>query len=526
MWTKRNLVSGILAVAILLLAVMPARAATEEEIEQAIVDGLAWLAAQQNPNGSWSAGWEPVAITAFAVVKMEEQAFELGYDSPFDPEYEYSQNVIDGLDYLFTQAGAGAPGGICFAPGFHETYTTGVAMMAIAAGRNLNRVVTTGPYAGSTYGQILQANVNFFALSQNADGGWRYQAVPQPSDQSNTGYVVLGLSYVERFGVGIPASIKMGLNNWINAIQDPVNGDPDDGGSWYVPVTWPWVNELKTGNLIYEMTFVGDDPSAGRFQDALAYIERHWQDQNVDPGWGYNVYPADYQAMYCLMKGLEYSRIDLIDTDGDTVADDDWFNQDPPASPAQDFASVLVAQQNADGSWPQTNWDYGPWYGEEPILSAVWALLTLEKVVPPIQVFMDIKPQSCPNPVNLKSKGVLPVAVLGTEDFDVTQIDPASVKLSREGVAGVSPLRWAYEDVATPFEGELCDCHTEGPDGYMDLTLKFSTPELVEVLELADVAGETIPLTLTGNLKEEFHGRAIIGQDCVWVLMEQGPQKP
>lgn len=519
MWTKRNWASAILAVAILLLAVMPARAATEDEIEQAIVDGLAWLAAQQNPNGSWSAGWEPVAITAFAVVKMEERAFELGYDSPFDPEYEYSQNVIDGLDYLFTQAGPG-PGGICFAPGWHETYTTGVAMMAIAAGRNLNRVVTTGPYAGQTYGWILQQNVNYFAASQNPDGGWRYWASNQPSDQSNTGYVVLGLSYAERFGIAIPASMKAGLNNWINFIQCQVVGVHYGGSGYTSPCSW--VNELKTGNLIYEMTFVGDDPSAGRFQDALAYIERHWQDQNVDPGWGYNVNPAAYQAMYCLMKGLEYSRIDLIDTDGDAVADDDWFNQEPPASPAQDFASVLVAQQNAAGSWPHSLWDYG----SQPILSTVWALLTLEKVVPPIEVFVDIKPQSCPNPVNLKSKGVLPVAVLGTEDFDVTQIDPASVKLSREDVAGVSPLRWAYEDVATPFEGELCDCHTEGPDGYMDLTLKFSTPELVEVLELADVAGETIPLTLTGNLKEEFHGRAIIGQDCVWVLMEKGPQKP
>jgi hypothetical protein len=136
-----------------------------------------------------------------------------------------------------------------------------------------------------------------------------------------------------------------------------------------------------------------------------------------------------------------------------------------------------------------------------------------------INMPVDIKPQSCPNPIKLKGKGVLPVAILGTEDFDVTQIDPATVKLSREGVeVDVSPLRWAYKDVATPFEGELCDCHTLGADGLLDLALKFDVPELVEKLELADMAGETIPLILTGNLMEEYDGNPISDGDCVWVL--------
>jgi hypothetical protein len=141
---------------------------------------------------------------------------------------------------------------------------------------------------------------------------------------------------------------------------------------------------------------------------------------------------------------------------------------------------------------------------------------------------VDIKPGSCPNPLNVKSKGVLPVAVLGSELFDVIMIDPATVGLSREGVVGdiVSPLRWTYEDVATPFEGDLCDCHTLGPDGHLDLTLKFDMPELVEKLKLDEVAGETIPLTLTGSLKEEFGGTPIRVEDCISVLQEKGPQKP
>lgn len=56
----------------------------------------------------------------------------------------------------------------------------------------------------------------------------------------------------------------------------------------------------------------------------------------------------------------------------------------------------------------------------------------------PTVAVIDIKPGSCPNPLNVKDKGALPVAVLRSKDFDVFNIDPASIRL--EGVApnGVS----------------------------------------------------------------------------------------
>ncbi len=502
MYTKRNLLSTIMAVAILLLTAIPARPATPEQIEAAINAGVAWLVNGQNTDGSWGS-WDQVAKTALAVVKLQDRAREL-------PTNEYDDEIQDGLDYIFGQATVapyGPGSGICFSVGGHETYNTGIAMMAIANDGDLSQIVNTGPAAGNTHGYVLQGNVDFFVYSQNPDGAWRYWASPQESDQSNTGYAVLGLSYAKDAGITIPASIETGLNRWINTIQDPVNG-----GSWYTP-TWSWVNELKTGNLIFEMSFVGIGPGDARFDAAIAYIEAHWRDQNMDPGWGYGPGGNNYQAMYCLMKGLEYSGVDEIDTDG-VPGLEDWFNQEPPAAPAQDFASYIVATQNGDGSWTDNQWG-------DTVLGTAWALLTLQKVtvVHHIEVPVDIKPGSCPNPLNLKGKGVLPVAVLGTEDFDVGMIDPDTVRLSREGIeASVAPVRWDYEDVATPFEGELCDCHDLGADGYIDLTLKFSTAELVEALKLADVAGGTIPLTLTGNLFEEFGGTPIRGEDCVWVM--------
>jgi hypothetical protein len=130
-------------------------------------------------------------------------------------------------------------------------------------------------------------------------------------------------------------------------------------------------------------------------------------------------------------------------------------------------------------------------------------------------VFLDIKPGSCPNPVNLKEKGILPVAILGTEDFDVKTIDPATIRLSKEGVAGsVAPLRWSYEDVGTPLPsgGEPCDCWDLNGDGYMDLSLKFKAQDVVGTLKLEGNVGTTTPLTVTGHLSG---CGAIQGQDCV-----------
>ena len=130
-------------------------------------------------------------------------------------------------------------------------------------------------------------------------------------------------------------------------------------------------------------------------------------------------------------------------------------------------------------------------------------------------VSVDIKPGSCPNPLNVKSRGVLPVAVLGTKDFDVMSIDPATIRLTREDIpgVGVAPIRSSCEDVGTPFSGDFCECHELKSDGYMDLTLKFKTQELVTMLAL-DIVGGQIQLTLTGTLKD---GTAISGKDCIRV---------
>jgi predicted extracellular nuclease len=122
-------------------------------------------------------------------------------------------------------------------------------------------------------------------------------------------------------------------------------------------------------------------------------------------------------------------------------------------------------------------------------------------------VTVDILPESCENPFNVKAKGVLPVAILGTAELDVNQIDPESITL-----AGVSPVRWSYEDVAT-----LGDCPSKKGDGYLDLVLHFDAQEIVTVLgEVYD--GQIVTLKLIGYLFPEFGGTPVVGEDMVWII--------
>jgi len=107
----------------------------------------------------------------------------------------------------------------------------------------------------------------------------------------------------------------------------------------------------------------------------------------------------------------------------------------------------------------------------------------------PEPIDIDIKPGSCPNSINLGSKGVVPVAVLTTEVFDASTVDPSTVKF-----AGASPVRWTMEDV--------------NGDGDVDLLFHFKTQEL-------NLTEDNTEATLTGFT---YGGQPIEGTDSVRIV--------
>lgn len=337
-------------------------------LETAIQKGIEWLVSKQNINGSWGATY-PVSTSSLILLKLESYAREQGL-SPFDDKYIYKNNVISGLNFIFENTKVDV-NGLYYQDGTYINYTTGVALSAICANTEPDRVISASNPAvnGLTYKQVAQKVVDYLVFTQQdigeRKGGWSYSKGFVP-DNSNSGYVTLGLEFaldpIYNFSCSIPDSTISNLNDWIDFIQNT------DGGSGY-QLPNQWVNILKTGNLILEMNICGDPLSSDRLKKATTYIADNWTASVclVDcAGWNSN--PADYQATFTTMKGLTSYGIDIITTSTDV--DIDWF---------ADMSTVIINQQLPDGSWPRSQWDQE----QNALLSAVWALLTLEKVVLP-----------------------------------------------------------------------------------------------------------------------------------------------
>ena len=107
----------------------------------------------------------------------------------------------------------------------------------------------------------------------------------------------------------------------------------------------------------------------------------------------------------------------------------------------------------------------------------------------PMSVRMDIKPSSLPNSINVKSKGVIPVAIISTTDFDASSVAASSLAFGPGGAPAVHGGH--LEDVSG--------------DGLLDLMLHFGNQETG--IDCGDTSA-----VLTGRT---FDGQRITGEDSV-----------
>lgn len=179
-------------------------------------------------------------------------------------------------------------------------------------------------------------------------------------------------------------------------------------------------------------------------------------------------------------------------------------------------------------------------FSELIIFIIVLALALTKPAISQTAVEVDIKPGSCPSSINLKKNGVTPIAIVGTEDLDVTAlgIDPENPACSLiytddSGVLhAIAAVKAEELDSTQPYgdeppcEEECCECfsaedafncalNSDGEyiydcvpsepeddevictaycgDGYMDLVVYFNTPDLAAIL--GDAVG-CVPLSL------------------------------
>ncbi|MCI5222637.1 MAG: hypothetical protein D3924_08210, partial [Candidatus Electrothrix sp. AR4] len=400
--TKR--VMAFAACVILLLSTLTgtAVAATQAEIDDAIQDGLDWLATQQlrRADGSLGKEWRDyyLANTATSVLAWVNEGHFPGGGSV------YSDEVEKGLDFIFQYGHkisinpqtVGYPGrnddpdtngngqGVYFdSTGSTYMYETGIVMQALVATSTPNRVVSTGELAGMTYREVMEDLVDFCAWAQidgeNGRGAWRYSYYNNATgygDNSVAQWPALGLVAAEQWGIYAPQFVKDEMQHWVTFIQDPVTG-----GSGY-DVQGNWINVAKTGGLLVEFYYLGDDKDTPRVQKAIDYINSRWNDGPSDVWLGNLGHPY---AMFGVFKGLELLKItEIPDAQANTETPaGDWWGH---------YCEFLVNDQNhvtADSGY----WDGYSYAGQ--YLATPWYIVILQATIFPVSVDVTVPGTAC-----------------------------------------------------------------------------------------------------------------------------------
>ncbi len=262
-----------------------------------------------------------------------------------------------------------------------------------------------------------------------------------------------------------------------------INGDFETGLS-------PWVFGIKAPEAVASVQLV---PTGGVIGSSCVYANItttagiNWdvgvvQDEiTVMSGKVYKAY-IFLKADRARQVSLEVKRSPSIDggawegiANADFNVTTDWA----------EYSMIVVPKKN----YPDTAF-IGVYMAQE--IGEVW--VDGVRLVTKTEVNVDIKPGSFPNHINLKSKGVISLAVLTTEEFDATAIDPLSVRFGA---------------------GKAAECHEKGHikdvdgDGDLDMCLHFKIADAgiqagdteAKLRGEAVVNGERIPIGGTDSIK-------------------------
>lgn len=282
------------------------------ELDAAVTRGLAWLARQQNQDGSFGdERWgRSVAITALGCIALMA-------DGNVPGRGPYGDIVEKGLDNVLgscTESGliAGdATAAPMYGHGFAALFLGEVYGMTAGGGDTAR--------AARVHDALVRA-VRLIESTQNSEGGWRYNPVPNDADVSVTICQVMALRSARNAGLEVN---KQTIDRAVEYVKKCQN---TDGGFSYQltqgPSAWPR-SAAGVATLFYAGMY--DDPAIGRGTAYLLQTALPGRMGGVGAHYFYGQYYAA-QAMY-LAGGENWAR---------------WW----PA-----IRRELIASQQADGRW-------------------------------------------------------------------------------------------------------------------------------------------------------------------------------
>jgi len=181
--------------------------------------------------------------------------------------------------------------------------------------------------------------------------------------------------------------------------------------------------------------------------------------------------PCDDSAFYLAVNTAAKPSMPAPDLEAAFINPDNWAWHDGTTGLPGNPILAETVEHDLRECWLVPNgsaeWTiiYDADFGSDGGKALGYAILS---VLPPsIEIDIDIKPGIYPNSINLRSRGLVPVAILSSDEFEAIMVEPKTVEFAGAGVemrANTNKWMAHEEDV--------------NGDGLVDLVFQFATQDI------------------------------------------------
>lgn len=292
------------------------------ELEAAVNAGLAYLAAQQQPDGHWRSGSYDADVGINGLCLM---AFLAAGHQPNRGRYGLTMSTaVDWLAKCVQRGGSYLPAGFINAGsgGGQPMYGHGFATLALSEVYGMTYRKDLKPKIEAAI-RLIEDLQTQDTNNERAYGGWRYQPQQGDADISVTVVQVLALRGARNAGIRVSQGT---IDRAINYMRRCSNYDSDGGFNYQVRQRQSGPARTGAGILSLCMAGLRDSPEC---QGGLRYLERN----RLDGPASYSYREHYYYTLYYITQAMYQ------------IGGDYWKNWYPMVR------DRLLREKRADGSW-------------------------------------------------------------------------------------------------------------------------------------------------------------------------------